>query len=183
MPLVLLSTTYYHLKQRYGSDSGIPDSHTGTADTQWSCRLKELTLKADHPMGSWEAFILWSLQTAAQKSQSQLSVSFPLGRDWASCFLEKQRKNTNIESCFLFRPTGQGLRGLQGPPGKMGPQGTPGIPGIPGPIGQKGDPGENMGKEFILARSRLKSPGVCGLQYLWDMSLLLLPGEMPNSAS
>ena len=47
----------------------------------------------------------------------------------------------------------------------MGPQGTPGIPGIPGPTGQKGDPGENMGKEFTLARSRLRSPGVCGLKY------------------
>lgn len=51
MPLVLLLTTYYHLKQRLGSDSGIPDSHTGTANTWWSCRLRELTLKADHPMG------------------------------------------------------------------------------------------------------------------------------------
>lgn len=47
----------------------------------------------------------------------------------------------------------------------MGPQGTPGIPGIPGPTGQKGDPGENIGKEFTLARSRLRSPGVCGLKY------------------
>lgn len=46
MPLVLLSTTYSHLKQRYSSDSGIPDSHTETADIWWSCRLRELTLKA-----------------------------------------------------------------------------------------------------------------------------------------
>ena len=57
MPLVLLLTTYYHLKHRHGSDSGIPDSHTGTANTWWSCRLRELTLKADHP----KAFLLWSL--------------------------------------------------------------------------------------------------------------------------
>lgn len=87
------------------------------------------------------------------------------GKGLGIIFFWEIERNTNIESCFLFPPTGQGLRGSQGPPGKMGPQGTPGIPGIPGPIGQKGDPGENMGKEFTLARARLKSPGVCGLKY------------------
>ena len=77
MPLVLLSTTYYHLKQRYGSDSGIPDSHTGTADTQWSCRLKELTLKADHPMGHGR-LLFYGLYKQQLRKVSPSSVSpFP----------------------------------------------------------------------------------------------------------
>lgn len=46
----------------------------------------------------------------------------------------------------------------------VGPQGSPGIPGLPGLKGQKGDSGIDPGKEFTLARSRLKAPRV---QALW----------------
>lgn len=99
------------------------------------------------------------IRKSGSECEPWISVSLLLGGDWASCFW-RNRAGTQILSCFLGPPTGQGLRGSQGPPGKVGPQGMPGPPGLPGQVGQKGDPGDDLGKEFTSARSRLKAPSV-----------------------